>query len=301
MRPKLGILLRLAASISFMVMASLIKLVDELSAGMTLFARSLVPAVAILLWFALRGQTRALHTPQPVQHAIRALYGGVALFAWFAALRLLSLPDVQALLYLTPMTSVIMAWLILGEKADIWRIGALMTGLVGMAIIMAPRVSTGILDTGAMIGALLCLLNALAFSMSVITIRQLSRTENAVVIVFYYSLFITLFSLLTLPFGWQMPTPWHLLILLGIGVLGGLGQYLMTLSYGYAPVALLAPFEYLSLIWAIIIGAVFFSEYASTSTLVGAALIISGGLVVLYREHLVRRRTAAAAMNASEP
>jgi len=289
----LGIAVKLLASLCFVVIAGIIKYLATIPAGQILFARSVVPALGIVVYLALAGNLRQARTERIGAHAARAGMGALALFCWFVALRLLPLPDVQALLYLTPMVIVLMAWLILGERSGPYRIGALFVGVAGMVVIMFPKVTMEFSESTAMFGALLCLGHSIFMALAIIQVRQLTQTEFPITIVLYFSLFSTVFALATLPFGWVMPT-WHeFWLLLAIGVVGGLGQLLFTLSYRFAPVSIVAPFEYVSLIYAIIISAIVFNESASASTLLGAGMIVAGGLVVFAREQQIARRRQA--------
>ncbi|MFV0411423.1 MAG: DMT family transporter [Paracoccus sp. (in: a-proteobacteria)] len=288
--PLLGITCRLAGSALFVSMAALVKMTEALPNGMTVFARSILPAIAIFVFLALRGRLSSLRTQRPVAHAIRATYGLATLASWFLALGILPLPDVQSLLYLTPMVNTLLAWLVLKEHVGKWRAGALAVGLAGMVVIMAPKVTLDFTRAGALLGLGLCLINSFTYSINVIHIRQLSRTESTHVLVFYFSLFIALFALFSLPFGWVMPSGREVILLLAIGTLGGIGQMLITASYRYAAVGLLAPFEYSSLLYALVIGAVIFGEYADASTLAGAAMIAAAGLTVFIRERRATRR-----------
>src|SRR5690606_29001680 len=90
--------------------------------------------------------------------------------------------------------------------------------------------------------------------------RRLTRIEPTDTIVVYFSLFTALFMLGTLPFGWGMPTPLDWLLLVACGIFGGLGQVLLTLSYRYGDASLIAPFEYVSMLWAIVIS-IFLFDY----------------------------------------
>jgi drug/metabolite transporter (DMT)-like permease len=286
----LGIMVKLLASLCFVAVAGIIKYLATFPAGQILFMRSVVPAVGIIIYLCLAGKFYQARTGHIHSHAIRATMGALALFCWFIALRLLPLPDVQALLYLTPVVNVVMAWLILGERSGPYRIGALVVGIVGMAVIMASKVTMEFSESAAILGALLCFGHSIFMSLAIIQVRQLTRTELPITIVLYFSVFATIFSLATLPFGWVMPTWEEFWLLIAIGVVGGLGQMLFTLSYRFAPVSIVAPFEYVSLIYAIIIAAIVFNEHASASTLIGAAMIVTGGLVVFVREQRVARK-----------
>ncbi len=116
--------------------------------------------------------------------------------------------------------------------------------------------------------------------------------EGTVAIVFYFSLTATLLSLLTLPFGWVWPTPTQYALLVGAGAIGGVGQLVLTTSYRFADAGVLAPFTYVSMIWSVIFGFVFFAEVPTAATITGAALIIAAGVAIWLRERQLGKRMA---------
>ncbi len=126
-----------------------------------------------------------------------------------------------------------------------------------------------------------------------VTVRRLVTTEGSATIVLWFSVLASIAGLATLPFGWSTPTPWEWLLLLGSGAFGGLGQILLTQSYRYASLVTIAPFEYTSMLLAILIGFVIFSEVPTFYTLIGSSVIVAAGLLIIWREHrlgLERRR-----------
>lgn len=280
----MGIGLRLAAALCFTGMAGLVKGAEDLPVGQMLFARSIVFVPVVLAFLMWQGRLRELRTSRLPGHFLRTILGCTALVLWFVALRFLPLPDVTALLYLSPILNVILGAVLLGERVGLYRAGAVAAGVAGMLVIMAPRFS-GAYDELALVGALCCICNAICFSLSLVQIRQLSTTEGTISIVFYFSAFSAALALLSLPFGWVWPTGTQWLYLAGIGVIGGAGQLFLTACYRFAPISLIAPFEYSTLIWAIIIGLLFFDEIPTAATLAGAALIVVAGIVVAYREN----------------
>jgi drug/metabolite transporter (DMT)-like permease len=102
--------------------------------------------------------------------------------------------------------------------------------------------------------------------------------------VFYFSLICALAGLATWPLGWLVPTWPELLALVTVGLCGGLAHILLTESYRLAPASVVAPYDYTSMIWALLLGYVFFGELPSVFVFVGAAIIACAGLLVLWRE-----------------
>ena len=99
------------------------------------------------------------------------------------------------------------------------------------------------------------------------------------------SLTATGFSLLTLPFGWVIPDWGTAAMLVTAGLIGGVGQILLTSAYRHAEAVVLAPFDYASLLFAILIGWVFFSEWPTLMVLLGSAVIMAAGILIIWREY----------------
>ena len=92
-------------------------------------------------------------------------------------------------------------------------------------------------------------------------------------------------QLLTLPFGWVVPSPTEAALLIGAGLLGGIAQILMTSAYRFADAWVVAPFDYASMLFALVIGYAVFAEVPSASTLAGSAIVIAAGVLIIWREH----------------
>ena len=124
---------------------------------------------------------------------------------------------------------------------------------------------------------------------TVIQTRRLTDSETTSAIVFYFSLICALAGLVTLPFGWVMPNWIELAGLVMIGVLGGLSHLMLTESYRYAPASVVAPFDYVALLWAFFFGYVLFGEIPTLHVYVGAAIVAASGLFVIWRERQLAR------------
>jgi len=299
MNPLRGIALKLTAVMLFIIMSSLIKATsDAVPPGQAVFFRSLFAIPVILGWLALRGELRTgLRVVSPMSHFWRGIVGTVAMGLMFAGLGLLPLPEVTALGYAAPLLTVIFAAMFLGEKVGVFRVGAVAVGLVGVLIVLAPRLSVtegGATDTAAALGAMMVLMGAVCVALAMIYIRKMVQTEQVAAIAFYFSVTATLLSLLSLPFGWEWPTGREALLLIGAGLLGGAAQIFLTTSYRHADASVLAPFDYASMLFALLIGYFIFAEVPTKPMLMGAGLIIVAGIVIILRErHLGLRRGRA--------
>jgi drug/metabolite transporter (DMT)-like permease len=285
-RPGTAIALKLLAVFLFMVMAAMIKSATQsVPAGQAVFFRSLFAMPIIAVWIWQRGELReALVTKNRMGHIWRGLFGTTAMALTFAGLSILPLPEVTAIGYATPMFTVILAAVMLGEKVRLFRISAVGLGLIGVMIVMWPRLSVDTLGTATTLGALMVLGASILRALVQIHIRTLVQTEHTAAIVFYFSLTATLLSLLSLPFGWVVPNGQNLALLIGAGLIGGIAQILITSSYRFGGAAMLAPFDYASLIFAALIGYVIFSEVPTSATVTGAALVVVGGVLIIWRE-----------------
>ncbi len=287
MNPFRAIGLKLGSVIVFVVMASLIKATaDEVPPGEAVFFRSLFAIPVILVWLGVTGEIRGgLRTENPIGHVWRGLVGTAAMGLGFAGLGLLPLPEVQAIGYAAPLLTVIFAAMFLGEEVRAFRLTAVALGLVGVLIVLSPRLtSLSAGDERAALGAVVVLTSAICAALAQVFVRKLVTTERTSAIVFWFSVTATALSLLTLPFGWVVPRWEHAALLVVAGLLGGVGQILLTSAYRHADASVVAPFEYASMLFAIVIGYAVFSELPTWQTLLGAAIIIFAGVVIIWRE-----------------
>ncbi|WP_134679470.1 DMT family transporter [Paracoccus ravus] len=288
--PLRGILLKCISVVVFTIMASLIKATSEAGLGVPpgqqIFFRSLFAIPVILIWLIWRRELSVgLKTFRPMGHFYRGVVGTMAMGMGFWALSLLPFPEVTAIGYAAPLMTVIFAAMFLGEEVRLFRLSMVVMGLLGVVIVLSPRLTAGAeLDPGQQLGAVVTLTGAACTAMAMIFVRKLVQEERTSAIVFWFSVTSTLLSLLTLPFGWVMPSPGTLALLITIGLLGGLGQILLTSAYRYADASLVAPFEYASMLLALLIGWFVFDEAPTMVMLAGAALVITAGILIIWRE-----------------
>ena len=190
--------------------------------------------------------------------------------------------------YTAPLLAVVLAAVVLKEVVRVYRWSAVAVGFCGVILMLSPHLSPQTfrangLDTHA-VGSLLGLLAAFFVSVAVIEVRRLARVEKTATIVFYFSMLCAAAGLVTIFWGWRWPTPMDAAILVGVGILGGIGQILLTASYRFADTATIAPFEYTSMIWAMALGYMMFGDLPQPVVLAGAGIVIAAGLFVIWRE-----------------
>lgn len=298
-RPLLAVGLKTSAIFLFTLLAALIKSLDgEIPPGQSVFFRSFFAIPVIVIWLIARGELRhGLIARNPMGHFWRGVLGTTAMGLTFTGLALIPLPEATAIGYATPIFTIILAAIMLGERVRLIRISAVAIGLLGVLIMIWPRLGGGgTVQDGATLGALLILTATCARSFVQIHIRQLVATDHTAAIAFYFSVTASLLSLTTWFFGWATPDAEQLTKLIAAGLIGGVAQILVTSSYRFGPASMLAPIDYASMLFAVLIGYVWFDELPTTVILIGAALVIAGNIVVVWREHqlgLERSKTRA--------
>ncbi len=288
MHPLRGIGFKLASVLVFIVMSAMIKTTAQhVPAGQAVFFRSFFAIPVILVWLVWTREFPAgLRTANPLGHVWRGFAGTCAMGMGFAGLGYLPLPEVTAIGYAAPLLTVIFAAMFLNEEVRLFRLTAVALGLAGVMIVLSPRLT--VVSDGAghqeAFGAMLVLGGAVFAALAQVFVRKLVAGEKTATIVFYFSVTSTLLSLVTIPFGWVIPTPVETATLVAAGLLGGVGQILLTSSYRFADASVVAPFDYASMLFALAFGWFIFGELPTLTMLAGAALVVTAGLLIIWRE-----------------
>jgi drug/metabolite transporter (DMT)-like permease len=196
------------------------------------------------------------------------------------------LPEITAIGFITPLLIVVFASLMLGERVGVYRISAVLVGLIGILIIVEPRLTFNELDPtqdAMMLGVILAITAAACAALAQIQIRKMVQLERTSAIIFYFCITASVFSLSTIG-TWVWPNMQQLLILILIGILGGVGQIMLTTAYRYAPASVIAPFDYTAMIFALGIGYFAFAELPTAQMILGAVIVIAAGVFVILRE-----------------
>ncbi|MDO5604369.1 MAG: DMT family transporter [Paracoccus sp. (in: a-proteobacteria)] len=292
--PIRGILLKCASVTVFTVMAAIVKATSEgglgVPPGQQVFFRSFFAIPVILVWLIWARQLgTGLRTFRPMGHVWRGLVGTAAMFLGFWSLALIPFPEATAIGYAAPLLVVIFAAMFLGEDVRLFRLSMVGLGLIGVLIVLSPSIGTQpgndrLAEMQRSLGAVLALGAAVCAALAQIFVRKLVADERTSAIVFWFSVTASVLALLTLPSGWVWPEPATAALLVATGLLGGLGQILLTSAYRHGEASLVAPFEYVSILLAIAIGWFLFDEAATWTMLAGASLVIVAGLLIIWRE-----------------
>ncbi len=287
--PLRGIVLKVLSVCCFVVMATMLKATATVPAGEMVFFRCFFAVLPVLAFLAWKGRlANAFATKRPLGHIVRGFVGVASMSLGFFALTRLPLPEATAISYATPLIIVIFSAVLLHERVHAFRWTAVLIGLVGVLVILWPRLtlfSTDGLGDAEAVGAVSALFGAVMAAFAMMQVRTLVQTERTETIVTYFFISASILSLLTLPFGWVWPTPEQAALLICAGVAGGVGQLLLTSCYRYADMSVIAPFEYVSLLLTLVIGYVIFADVPTTTMLFGALIIVASGIAVILREH----------------
>lgn len=289
--PIRGILLKCFSVLVFTVMAAIVKATSDgglgVPPGQQVFFRSFFAIPVILLWLSWRKELRTgLLTSRPMEHFYRGIAGTSAMALNFWALSLLPFPEAIAIGYAAPLLVVVFAAMFLGENVRLFRLSMVALGLCGVLIVLSPRLGLGEADPDFRhtLGAVVALAGAACAALAQVFVRKMVQQEQTAAIVFWFSATSSLLSLLTLPFGWVLPDATTLALLIATGLLGGIGQILLTSAYRFGEASLIAPFEYVSMLLSVAIGWFLFDEAATPVMLAGASLVILAGILIIWRE-----------------
>jgi drug/metabolite transporter (DMT)-like permease len=239
------------------------------------FLRNLV-GMLLILPLLLQGGTANLRTGVPHLHLLRAVMGVSAMYCFFYALAHLALADGMLLKMTAPIFMPLIAWLWLSERATPLAIIAVPVGFVGVALVLRPG---GDFNWVALVG----LAGGALAAVAKVTVRRLSRTEPTTRIVFYFAVLAALISAVPLLWAWRAPTPEQWAMVMAIGLLGTLGQILLTKGYASAPPARVGPFTYFSVVFGAAYGYLFWDEQLDVYFVAGALLIAFAGMLALRR------------------
>ena len=291
-RPLLALGLRLAAAFVLAGLLACVKLASNRGIHLAeiMFWRQLPTVPILLAWVALRGRFDLVRTRRAGSHLRRSGFGLLGMAMNFGAATLLPLAVATTLNYSSAIFAVLLSAVVLREPTGPWRWIAVAMGFVGVVLIARPWGS----DL-PLLGAAVALGAALMIALISVQLRDLGRTEHPLTIVFYFSLFTVPVLALAMPFVGTVHTPDEWLLLLACGVIGLLGQVLLTAALRYGAVANVIVMDYSGLVWATLLGWLLFDNLPPSSTWLGAPLVVAAGILIAWREHRlgIERRALA--------
>lgn len=275
-----GALHMLAGVMLFSVMDAMVKwLVADYPVHQIVFFRTVFALVPCFYFVARSGGFVTLRTNRPMVHLVRGLIGLAAMGCYFYAFAKMDLADAKAILFSAPLFMTVLAIPLLGEKVGIFRWSAVLVGFLGVLVIVKPG------GDMLQVGAVAAIGGAVLYALAVITVRHLSATDSAASITFYFTLTGAVAgTVMGSTLGWVSPPPADLALLVCVGLIGGIGQYCLTQAFRYAEAAAIAPLEYLSMAWALLLGYLIWNDIPELDVFAGIALVVASGLFILYRE-----------------
>jgi drug/metabolite transporter (DMT)-like permease len=290
-----GIALRVTAMAVMAVMSALVKWCGAhgVPVFQIIFFRNAFAFIPLGIYIWRTTGPRVVLTRRPVGHLFRSAIGISAMVASFSALQYLPLTAATAFSFAAPLFMTMLSAALLRERVGPHRWAAVVVGFIGVLIMIRPDP-----HNMKLLGAGLALGGAFAAAGAMVTIREIGKTERGATIVFYFTLAGTLVGLASAPFGWLALSPGMFALLVLTGVLGGVGQLLLTAALRVAAVGVVAPFDYIQLLWASVIGFVVWGETPAVMDLAGAVVVAGSGGYILFRELRQLRASSAAAATA---
>ena len=240
------------------------------------FCRFLISLVMVLMIIARsEGGFAAMRTKRPIEHGARAVFAAIELLAFYFAISLIPLPTAMSIVSASPIFGTLLGVIVLRERLKLGGWIAIATGFAGVLLVIQPEEGVG-----SLYGTIAVLTSVVLWTTAQVLARRLSTTESSHTILFYYAAVGTVLMAAILPFVWVAPTWLEWAALAAVGALGCIGQYLLVLAFRFAPLSLVAPFEYSALIWASLYGWLFWGDVLGTIALIGVVIIVAACIYI---------------------
>ena len=275
----------LISVIFFSVMEILVKfLSSSYPIGELVFFRGFFGLLPIIFVMPKKKFFQNFKTKKIKLHIFRTITGCFALISIFFSLKYLPLADAISITFAAPIFATIFSIFFLKEIVGKKRWFAVLIGFLGILIILKP--GTSLFSIYSIFPILFCV----GFAASASLIRILSKTDKNYLISFYYTAGLTLVSLFLDPLSWKIPLFKDCLLLISIGIIGSLGNIIITEAYRKSEISLITPIKYLNLIFAIVFGYFLFNEVPEYSTLIGSVFIIVSTVIIFIRERRLNKK-----------
>jgi drug/metabolite transporter (DMT)-like permease len=258
----------------------------ELNVFQLMEVRSALGFLLLYPMIRANGGFATLKTSRLPQHVARNLIHYAAQLGWFFALTLIPIGQVVAIEFTMPIWTAILAASFLGERMTVWKIAAIVLGIVGVIVIVRP--ATGQINPGQMIA----LAAAVGFGVSMALVKSLTRTESALAIIFWMLVVQSAAGFLPTLYVWVWPSAYAWGWMVVIAVCGTFSHYCLASAMRYADATVVVPMDFLRVPLTATAGWLIYSERLDAFTLLGAALILTGNLLNLKPTSPVAARAA---------
>jgi len=262
-------------------------LMETYSLPQLVLLRSSFSVFFIFGFVAIRGQLESLRTERPGWQFFRSILMAGSMFAFFHALRFIPLADVVIIAFAAPIIVTSLSQPLLGETVGVWRWTAVIVGFCGVLVVLRP--GSGLMHPAALIA----LGGSVMYALLSLTARKLSATESTASLSLYAFAVPWVLGAVGSRAEWITPGVVDWIAFALCGFFGGLAIVFINAAYQRAAAAVVVPFEYTGLIWAAAAGFLIWDEIPELNDLFGALIIISSGLVILFRETRIQHRPQA--------
>lgn len=277
----LGILLVLASELAFALLSALVRLLsEEVSQVQIIFFRNLFALLPLLPWL-LRNHQAALGTQCFHLHLLRGATGLSAMFIYFYAIATTSLVNASMVLMLAPFFIPLVAHLWLKQPQNRMTLFSVALGFLGAFICLNAKFDGVDSSLGLVTGGLI-LVGAMLIAVSKSTISKMSASEPSQRVVCYFALFGVIVSGIMLPFSWQPISMANLGLLILLGCCATAAQLMMTKAFSFAGATTIGMFSYSSILFAALLGYIWWQEIPSLTWFFGGSLIITAGFIAIF-------------------
>lgn len=274
-----GIALACAGYSMFAIQDATVKwLVSDYAVPQILFIRSVM--IVGISSFVIRrnGHPSILKSPHRNSLLLRAMLMLGAWLAYYSAARHLGLAEITTMYFSAPIMVVVLSIFVLREKVGPMRWLACIGGFIGVLLAANPGHAPSLVPAGMVLFAGFC------WAWSTILVRLVSKSETTINQMLATSLAFVVTCGCALPFVWKWPDPFSWSLMLGLGCISAIGQYLLYEGFRYAPASTLAPIEYSGLLWAFLYGYLIWSDIPTWNVMAGAVLIATSSIALIWWE-----------------
>jgi drug/metabolite transporter (DMT)-like permease len=276
-----------AAFFLFTVMQALNKLlVGQHNVVEIAFYRNAITLIPCIIFLLITQRYELIKTTRPRPLLYRTVLGSFSLLLTFEATQILPISNANVLFFASTLMVPAIAFFFLKEKVGIYRWSAIVIGMSGVFLVAQPS------SYMPLYGVLIALAAAVSHALAPILIRSL-KTESPFTITFYFFLGGMIIPGLAMPWMANPLSAYSALVLLGIGLTGGLGQYFLTTGFQAGPASVLAPLAYTGLLWATLLDVMIWDFVPGWHIYAGGAIIISANLFILWREKIKAQESPA--------